>query len=86
MSQLQLLNIALNEKDIVYAPDWVARDMVEFFRPSILEPCKGDGVFLKYLPAAELLQGAISSRGMSPLIGCSAIHPILFSVSGLRTA
>ena len=29
--------------------------MVEFFKPSgrILEPCKGDGVFLKYLPGAE---------------------------------
>jgi hypothetical protein len=29
--------------------------MVSFFKPSgqILEPCKGDGVFLKYMPTAE---------------------------------
>ena len=52
-AQPQLLNIALDPGDVVYTPDWVARDMVEFFKPSgrILEPCKGDGVFLKYLPA-----------------------------------
>jgi len=52
MSQPQLLQIPLDPQDVVYTPDWVARDMVEFFRPSgrILEPCKGEGVFLKYLP------------------------------------
>jgi len=51
-SQPQLLQIALDPRDIVYTPDWVARDMVEYFKPSgrILEPSCGDGVFLKYLP------------------------------------
>ena len=51
-AQPQLLQIALDPGDVVYTPDWVARDMVDFFKPSgrILEPCKGDGVFLKYLP------------------------------------
>jgi hypothetical protein len=51
-TQPQLLQIPLDPGDIVYTPDWVARDMVEFFKPSgrILEPCAGDGVFLKYLP------------------------------------
>lgn len=51
-AQPQLLQIPLDPSDVVYTPDWVARDMVEFFKPSgrILEPCKGDGVFLKYLP------------------------------------
>ena len=55
MTQPQLLKIALDEKDVVYTPDWVARDMVEFFKPSgrILEPCKGEGAFLKYLPSAK---------------------------------
>lgn len=50
--QPQLLQIALNEKDVVYTPEWVAADMVRFFNPAgrILDPCKGDGVFLKYLP------------------------------------
>lgn len=52
MAQMQLLKMPLDEKDVVYTPDWVARDMVEFFKPTgrILEPCKGDGVFLRYLP------------------------------------
>jgi hypothetical protein len=51
-AQPQLLQIPLDPGDVVYTPDWVARDMVDFFKPSgrILEPCKGDGVFLKYLP------------------------------------
>ena len=51
-TQPQLLQIPLDPGDVVYTPDWVAKDMVEFFRPTgrILEPCKGDGVFLKYLP------------------------------------
>lgn len=50
--QPQLLQIPLDPGDVVYTPDWVASDMVEFFKPSgrILDPCKGDGVFLKYLP------------------------------------
>ena len=52
MSQMQLLQIALDPQDVVYTPDWVARDMVEFFQPSgvVLDPCKGNGVFTKYLP------------------------------------
>ena len=42
--------------------------MVEFFKPSgrILEPCKGDGVFLKYLPSAEwceIQEGRDSRQG-----------------------
>lgn len=52
MSQPQLLKIALDPRDVVYTPDWVAYDMISYFRPtgSILDPCAGDGVFLKYLP------------------------------------
>lgn len=51
-TQPQLLQIALDPGDVVYTPDWVARDMVDYFKPSgrILEPCSGDGVFLRYLP------------------------------------
>ena len=54
-TQPKLLQIALDTKDVVYTPDWVARDMVEYFKPtgSILEPCAGDGAFLKYLPGAD---------------------------------
>lgn len=47
-----LLPVTANEKDIVYTPDKVARDMIDFFKPKgrILDPCKGNGIFLKYLP------------------------------------
>jgi len=51
-TQPQLLQIPLDPGDVVYTPDWVARDMADFFKPTgrILEPCKGAGVFMKYLP------------------------------------
>jgi hypothetical protein len=54
-TQPQLLNVALDLCDVVYTPDWIARDMVEYFQPSgrILEPSSGDGAFLKYLPTAD---------------------------------
>jgi len=54
-TQPQLLQIALDKKDVVYTPDWVARDMVDFFKPTgrILEPAAGDGAILKYLPGAD---------------------------------
>lgn len=54
-SQPQLFPISLHPQDVVYTPSWVARDMVEFFKPvgSILEPFAGDGVFLKFLPSAR---------------------------------
>jgi len=54
-AQPQLFKIPLDPGDVVYTPDWVARDMVDYFHPigRILEPCAGDGVFLKYLPGAE---------------------------------
>ncbi len=49
------MQIALDRKDVVYTPDWVARDMVDFFKPTgrILEPAAGDGAILKYLPGAD---------------------------------
>ena len=55
MEQPQLIPINLNSQDLIYTPDWVAANMVDFFKPSgrILEPCKGKGVFMKYLPTAE---------------------------------
>lgn len=40
------------KSDVVYTPDWCAEDMVTFFKPQgvILEPCKGSGAFMKFLP------------------------------------
>lgn len=42
----------LNPKDIVFTPEPIAKQIVEMFKPTgkILEPCKGEGAFLKYLP------------------------------------
>ena len=53
--QPQLLYSNFVEKDIVYTPEWVARDMVFYFKPfgNVLEPCRGDGAFTKFLPHAE---------------------------------
>lgn len=48
----QLIQGALSPGDVVYTPDWCARDMVSYFEPrgKVLEPCKGDGAIYKYLP------------------------------------
>ena len=49
--------------DVVFTPDWCAQDMVEHFAPSgrILEPCRGAGAFMRYLPPdadwCELTEG-----------------------------
>ena len=42
----------INKNDIVFTPDWLAKKISEIFDigGSVLEPCKGEGVFLKYLP------------------------------------
>jgi hypothetical protein len=55
MAQPQLLKMALVKSDVVYTPEWVARDMVEFFNPAgvVLDPCRGDGAFWNLLPGAE---------------------------------
>lgn len=54
-SQPQLLQMALDPRDVVYTPDWVARDMVDYFKPTgkILDPCRGDGAFTRYMPTAD---------------------------------
>ena len=55
MAQAQLFKMALNKKDIVFTPDFIAKDIVEYFKPSgkVLEPSSGDGAFLKHLPNAD---------------------------------
>jgi hypothetical protein len=41
--------------DRIYTPDYLAKEIVEHFKPigKILEPCCGEGAFLKYLPTAD---------------------------------
>lgn len=49
-----LVHVPAN-KDIVYTPDWLARDVVEYFTPQgeCLDPCSGGGAFLQYLPTGS---------------------------------
>jgi len=52
-----------NPADAVMTPEWAAKDMVEWFKPTgrILEPCKGFGAILTQLPDhaewCEITQG-----------------------------
>lgn len=50
--QPQLLKIPLDPGDVVYTPDWLVYDMLEFFQPSgeILDPCRGKGAFWEKIP------------------------------------
>lgn len=42
----------INPNDVVFTPDWLTKRIVSMFDISgkVLEPCKGEGAFLKYLP------------------------------------
>jgi len=42
----------INPNDVVFTPDWLAEKICNMFpiKGQVLEPCKGEGVFLKYLP------------------------------------
>lgn len=42
----------INSNDVVFTPDWLAKQICEMFdiKGKVLEPCKGEGAFLKYLP------------------------------------
>lgn len=55
MYQLSMLPQAQYEKDVVYTPDPVARDIIEHFKPTgrCLDPCMGDGAFYRHLPAGS---------------------------------
>lgn len=46
----------VNKNDVVFTPDWLAKEIVNMFKEQlvgkrILEPCKGEGAFMRYLPA-----------------------------------
>ena len=45
-----------NRNDVVMTPEYVAKALIDHFKPEgkILEPCKGSGNFLKYLPSNSL--------------------------------
>lgn len=50
--QPQLFKLQPIKKDIVYTPDAIALDIIRWVKPKgkCLDPCKGDGAFLRYLP------------------------------------
>lgn len=50
--------MTLNPKggnDEIYTPVYLSKCIVEYFKPTgrLLEPCSGDGSFLKYMPNAD---------------------------------
>lgn len=47
MAQMSLLGIPQNPNDVVFTPDWLAKEIIEHFAPVgvCLDPCKGDGAF-----------------------------------------
>ena len=59
MSDLPTLEVSIfesckvNPNDVVYTPLHIAKLIVDMFKPEgkCLEPCKGAGAFLEYLPA-----------------------------------
>ena len=61
--QASFLNIGQFGSDVVYTPDAIAADIVRHFSPTgrVLDPCAGDGVFLRHLPVGadwcEIEQG-----------------------------
>ena len=42
----------INPNDVVFTPDWLAKQIVSMFdiKGKVLEPCKGEGAFLNHLP------------------------------------
>ena len=42
----------VNKNDVVFTPDWLAKKICSMFpiQGKVLEPCKGEGAFLRYLP------------------------------------
>lgn len=50
--QQEMFDKVVLPADIVYTPDYVSKQIIDFLSPSglCLDPCKGDGAFLKYMP------------------------------------
>ena len=49
---MRLIPTNTKRNDVVMTPEYITKQLVEHFRPEgiILEPCKGEGAFMKYLP------------------------------------
>ena len=55
MKQTALWDRPVEPSDIVYTPDEVSKHIIETLNPTgkCLDPCKGDGAFLKYMPVGS---------------------------------
>ena len=55
VQQQTLFGIFVEESDIVYTPDNIVKAIIEHLKPSgkMLDPCKGDGAFYKYMSGAD---------------------------------
>ena len=55
VQQQTLFGVYVEESDIVYTPDNIAKSIIEHLKPDgkLLDPCKGDGAFYKYMPDAD---------------------------------
>lgn len=53
-----------NPNDVVFTPDWLAKQICGMFSIAgkVLEPCKGEGAFLKYLPKNSLWCEIVDGR------------------------
>jgi hypothetical protein len=66
--------------DIVYTPEWVARDMVGHFKPSgrVLEPARGAGAFTDLMPGCdwcEIAEGRDFFAWTEPVDWCVSNPP-----------
>ena len=54
----------VNKKDVVFTPDNIAKKICSLFdiKGVVLEPCKGEGAFMKYLPKDTLWCEIIEGR------------------------
>lgn len=54
--QSTLWEAPVNPSDIVYTPEWVSEHIINYLNPNgiCLDPCKGDGAFLNYMPEGSL--------------------------------
>ncbi|HQO00662.1 MAG TPA: hypothetical protein PLI62_00225 [Spirochaetota bacterium] len=55
IQQQTLFGVFVEESDIVYTPDNIARSIIKHLKPEgkMLDPCKGDGAFYKYMADAD---------------------------------
>lgn len=53
--QIEMFDKPVLPADIVYTPEIISKAIIEHLKPDglCLDPCKGDGAFLKYLPAGS---------------------------------